>query len=82
MSVNIVNKPQTTKMKIFMLKLLILIFMLFINTFRTYLCFNYDTSAPVFKQINTNINIDLNDNDIYFGYSIAQHFQKKDKQPL
>lgn len=53
-----------------------------LNTFKTYLCFNYDTSAPVFKQINTNINIDLNDNDIYFGYSIAQHFQKKDKQPL
>jgi regulatory protein YycI of two-component signal transduction system YycFG len=75
-SVSIVNKTQ--KMQIFKLKLLI--FML-LNTFKTYLCFNYDTSAPVFKQINTNINIDLNDNDIYFGYSIAQHFQKKDKQP-
>lgn len=44
-------------------------------------CFNYDTSAPVFKQANTNINIDLNENDIYFGYSIAQHFNKRDKQP-
>lgn len=44
-------------------------------------CFNYDTSAPVYKQANTNINIDLNENDIYFGYSIAQHIQKRDKQP-
>jgi hypothetical protein len=58
------------------------IFILLISSIYLIDCFNFDTTAPVFKQANTNINIDLNENDIYFGYSIAQHFQKKDKQPL
>ena len=58
------------------------IIILLINSIYSIDCFNFDTTAPVFKQANTNINIDLNENDIYFGYSIAQHFQKKDKQPL
>jgi len=41
------------------------------NYQKTIECFNFDVTAPVFKQINSD-----EQNNKYFGYSVAQHSTK------